>query len=258
MSKAPKPQPRFELLQADDFSQYLLRERREIAFVLRQLAAKRSMITAYFGDSHDFLISSIVAVSPNERQVFLDLGMQEEDIAGALLAKELLCVTQLDKVKIQFALAGFERTTHDGFPALLAPLPDILLRLQRREYYRLTAPSSDTLVCQIPSPAAGRSTIDVNIVDISGGGVAVVAPPNGIALEPDATYPDCRLLLPDHGAITVTLKIRNVFRMATPTGIDMIRVGCQFLDLNAATANAVQRYILKAERTRNARGVPTA
>ncbi|MBK9395689.1 MAG: flagellar brake protein [Uliginosibacterium sp.] len=258
MSKAPKPQPRFELLQADDFSQYLLRDRREIAFVLRQLAAKRGMITAYFGESHEFLISSIVDVSQNERQVFLDLGTQEDAIARALLCKELLCVTQLEKVKIQFALASVERTTHDGFPALLAPVPEVLLRLQRREYYRLTAPSSDALVCQIPAPNAGRGTLDVNIVDISGGGVAVVAPPNGITLEPDATYPKCRLLLPDYGAITVTLKIRNVFRMATPTGFDMIRVGCQFLDLNAATANAVQRYILKAERERNARGIPAA
>lgn len=254
MSKALSPQPRFELLQADNFGQYLLREKREIAFVLRQLAAKRNMITAYYGERSDFLMTSVVGIGQNDRHIYLDLGVDEEAIATALLTKQLLCVTQLEKVKIQFALSTLERTNYDGFPALLAPMPDILLRLQRREYYRLSAPSSDALICQIPASDAGKPAIEVRVVDISGGGIAVVSPPNGMVFEPDTAYPKCRLMLPDYGSITVTLKIRNVFRMTSPTGIEMIRIGCQFLDLTAAMANAVQRYILKAERERNARG----
>jgi len=254
MSKTSTPEPRFELLQTDNFGQYLLRERREIAFVLRQLAAKRNMITAYYGERGDFLISSVVAVAKDERNVFLDLGTNEEVIASAMIGGQLLCVTQLEKVKIQFALSSLERTRFEGFSALQAPIPEVLLRLQRREYYRLAAPSSDALICQIPIDIAGKGRVDARVVDISGGGIAVVAPPEGMIFEPDTTYAQCRLLLPEHGPITATLRVRNVFRMTSKSGIEMIRAGCQFIDLSAPMANAVQRYILKAERDRNARG----
>lgn len=254
MNTVHTAESRFELLQSDDFSQYLLHEKREIVFILRQLAAKRSMITAYYGDHGDFLMTGVVGISADEHKLFLDLGKDEGQIAQAIAHQELVCVTQLDKVKIQFSLAKPELTEFDRFPALRASVPEVLLRLQRREYYRLVAPSSSAMVCQIPASSAGGSMIEVRVVDISGGGIAVVAPPQGVVFQPDMTFPQCRLLLPDQGVITTTLRVRNVFRMTSPSGVETIRVGCQFLNLPVQMANMVQRYILKAERERKIRG----
>ena len=254
MNLVRNSEPRFELLQPDDFSQYLLREKREVAFVLRQLAAHRSMITAYYGDSGSFLTTSVVGLSKDDSHIFLDLGPDEEAIKNVLACDQLLCMTQLEKIKVQFSLKALEQTQHDGFPALLAPLPKALLRLQRREYYRLALTGLDPLFCQIPLDPSGQKKMDVHLVDISGGGVGLIVSPGSFNFQPEMLFKQCSLFLPDYGQITASLRIRSVFRMLTPSGEDIVRVGCKFEDLPVAMGNTIQRYILNTERDRRARG----
>lgn len=253
MSPSIKPDLKFELLQADDFSQYLLRENREIAFVLRQLAARRAMLTAHFGDLNQFLLTTVIDVAADNKSLLLDLGRDEALVTGALLSEQLLCVTQIDKVKVQFQLQGFERTIHEGFPALRAPMPSALLRLQRREYYRLNAPASDDLMCQIPIDESSK--LNARIVDISGGGIAVIAPPNESFIQPEMHFPNCQLVLPEYGTIVAAVKVRNVFRITQRNGQEILRAGCQFLNLTTPVANAIQRYILRAEQERASRKI---
>lgn len=252
MSNTREPALRFELLEADNFTQYLLSEGREIAFVLRQLAAKRSMITAYFGSSNKFLITSIVNVADDERSVLMDLPRDDALNLEALQSGQLMCITQLEKVKVQFELSGLQRENVDGLPALRAPLPNTLLRLQRREYYRLTAPVSHSLVCNI-RPRDGSAAVEARVLDISGGGLAVVVPPSGVSFAPEMEFVDCRIELPDFGPITTTLRVRNIFRITSRSGVDMLRAGCQFEKLSTPMSNAIQRYILRVERERKAR-----
>ena len=251
MSTKNTPEPKFELLQADDYSQYLLREPREVAFVLRQLAARRSMVTAHFGERNEFLLTTVIEVAADNKSLLLDLGREETLIANALASGQLLCVTQIDKVKVQFPLERLQRVTHEGFPALRAPLPGVLLRLQRREYYRLSAPASDTLSCQIP--LADDRRITARVIDISGGGIAVLAPPDDTLLQPDMSFRNCQLVLPEFGPITATVHVRSLFRMTQRNGQDMLRAGCQFEDLSAPMAHAIQRYILRIEQDRAGR-----
>jgi c-di-GMP-binding flagellar brake protein YcgR len=249
MALPPGNDRSLELIAADTYAQYLLSEPREIAFVLRQLAAHRAMTTAYFGNTQDFLLTAVIEVSADNRHVFLDLGTDEELIARALADNHLLCATQLEKVKIQFPIKNLERTEYEGFPAMRASLPATLLRLQRREYYRLSTPSIDSLNCQIPLP--GGRKINTRVLDISGGGIAIIAPPEGNDLELDKVFDNCRLDLPDSGPVIVSIQIRNLFRIKTRGGQDVLRAGCQLLNLPANAANVIQRYILKAERERN-------
>jgi flagellar brake protein len=252
MAEIARPATKFELLQSDDFEQYLLHERREIAYVLRQLAARRCMITAYLATSSRFIMSSVLAVSDDDRTIHLDLGNDEALNNEAANATSLLCLTQLDKVKVQFSVTLPRIEMFGKYPALIAETPEVLLRLQRREYYRLTAPVAHSLICRIPSPGQ-NSRVEARVIDISGGGVAVIVPPKDMNLSADEKYMDCRLDLPDFGPITTTLRVRNIFRITSRSGTDMLRAGCQFEDLPTPMANAIQRYILRVERDRKAR-----
>jgi c-di-GMP-binding flagellar brake protein YcgR len=252
MADKAQPATKFELLQSDDFEQYLLHERREIAYVLRQLAARRCMITAYLGNSSRFIMSSVLSVSDDDRSIHLDLGSDEILNNEAASTESLLCITQLDKVKVQFSITRPRLETFGKFPALFAAMPEVLLRLQRREYYRLTAPVAHSLICRIPSPGASNR-VEARVIDISGGGVAVIVPPKDMGLTADEKYMDCRLDLPEFGPVTTTLRVRNIFRITNRSGTDMLRAGCQFEDLPADMANAIQRYILRVERDRKAR-----
>ncbi|QID17317.1 flagellar brake protein [Nitrogeniibacter mangrovi] len=253
MTEKDNPALKFELLQSDDFAQYLLRDSVEIEQVLRNLIRRRAMVTAYINGSRDFMLTTVLEV--DHGRLLLDMPADTSQQRRAENAEALICITQLDSVKIQFPLAGVDRIEHDGRPALVADIPDRLLRLQRREYFRLTAPVSHSLVCQIPVPGESGppSTYEARVLDISGGGVAIVVPPEGIEFKPDTEFTSCQIQLPETGTITAKLRIRSVFRVTNRNGISMLRAGCEFVDLSDKVASLIHKYILKVERERSAR-----
>ena len=144
----------------------------------------------------------------------LDYGSNDEMNQRALAADKLFCVTSHDKVRVQFLLRGWTVSPAATVrPAFRAALPESLLRLQRREYYRLTTPIARPFKCLIPIrwPQWHRRQIEANVIDISGGGLAVMVPPAGLAFEPGMEFHNCRIELPEVGIIVSTLQVRNVF-----------------------------------------------
>lgn len=238
-----------ELLSTESYAQYLLRDPREVAYVLRQLLTRRAAITAFIGDSNDFLPTTVVGVPADNSHLVIDTVPDEALVARAIAAGRMLCVTQLDKVKIQFPVEALERSSFEGHPALRARLPATLLRLQRREYFRLSLPGADTPNCLIPLEDGRR--LQARVLDISGGGIAIIAPPEGAELEIGKRFPNCRLELPDASPVIVSLQVRNIFHMKTRSGQDVLRAGCLLVDLPANAENQIQRFILKVERERN-------
>ena len=126
----------FELEQTDVFSKYLLHSRAEILSILRTLIQKGAMITVHFDQGQSFLLTSMLALSADQRSFVLDIGSDEEMNKRAQRADRLILTTVLEKVKIQFSLTGLAPSQYDGHPAFIATLPETLLRLQRREERR--------------------------------------------------------------------------------------------------------------------------
>lgn len=249
-------QLKFELLQADDYSRYLLRGKTDILYNLRGLLHKRSMLSAFIDVSADSFLTAILAITPDERHLILDSANDEAINRRVESATQLVFVTQLDKVKIQFAARQIERFPFEGHEAFRIPVPDVMLRLQRREYFRLTTPNNHGLSCLIPvGEEKGDKVVslEANVLDISGGGLAIVIPPNGVDFAADMEFHDCRLMLPETGPVAASLRVRNVFRITNRDGSITVRAGCEFINLSSNMASTIQRYILRAERQRNAR-----
>lgn len=247
---------KFELLQADDYSQYLLWEKTDILFNLRGLLQKRAMISAFIDASADSFLTALLAVTPDERHLILDAAADDSLNRRVEGAEQLICVAQLEKIKIQFAAREIVRFPFEGHEAFRVRMPDVVLRLQRREYYRLTAPISHSLSCLIPvaeGESARPRSVEASVIDISGGGIAVLVPPQGLAFEPEMEFADCRLMLPETGPIVTAIKVRNLFRITHPNGQVMLRAGCEFLGLPGNMSTTIQRYILRTERELNAR-----
>ncbi len=240
-------------LEPADYTKYLLHGKTEVLFVLRALQASVDRITVYFNNGEDFLLTSVIEVDDNG--LTLDFGSDAAMNRRALAADKFFCVTSHDKVRVQFLLRGLKRVEAADGPAFRAELPDGVLRLQRREYYRLTTPIARPLKCQvpIPGPDGRQQRVEVSIVDISGGGLAVMVPPVGVDFRPDMEFPNCRIELPEVGFIVATLQVRNLFVVTLRSGEHVSRAGCQFLDLPGPMLTLVQRYIVKVERERKAR-----
>jgi c-di-GMP-binding flagellar brake protein YcgR len=250
---------KFELLKADHYSPYLLHDRREILQVLKGLVQRRCLLSAYVDGTHESFLTSVLAISPDEQSVMLDPSRDEGLNDKAVASERTYCVTQLDNVKIQFAVSDVGRVPHEAHMVLQAPLPEVLLRLQRREYFRLPAPPSHALTCVIPirTPDGKVTSYEARVLDISGGGVAVMVPPQGVEFSANMVFEDCRILLPDSEPIHAGLRVRNVFRVTNRNGVSMVRAGCEFIDMSPSAGSRIHRYVLNVERERSARARST-
>ena len=250
---APTQKVVAELLPNDEFSQYLLRTKSEMFTVFRGLAEHVSQVTMIFNEGRDMVLTSLM--SYGDDGLVFEFGASAEMNRKALKADKLFCDCQLEKVKIQFILRGVDQVEIDGRPSFRAALPDSILRLQRRENYRLVTPITRPLNCKLRFVAADGSSrlIEAHVADISGGGVCLVGLPLNLALETDMELPGCEIELPEVGSLTATLRLRWLTETVTRSGARAQRAACEFVDLPGPMARLIQRYIIKTERERKAR-----
>lgn len=241
-----------ELLSTDEFSQYMLNTKNEMFAVFRGMVDHVSQVTMFFNEGRDMVLTCMI--SYNDNGILLDLGPSQEMNRKALEAQRLFCVTLLDKVKVQFILRGLKQVETKSGPAFFAALPDSVLRLQRREYYRLATPITRPLICTISFPAIDgkRQTVEAHIGDISGGGLGLVSLPIDLKIETRLEL-GCKIDLPEVGVVTGTIIVRSVSESATRSGVKSKRAGCEFVKLPGPMLTLIQRYIIKVERERKAR-----
>lgn len=241
------------ILEAGEYDKYMLRTPGEVLMVLRGLRDHNSQITVFFNEGQDMLLTMLVAIGQDH--LIFDVGPDEELNRKAVAAGRHYCVALLDKVRIQFLLGDFTPVTHEGRPAFLGAFPKELLRLQRREFYRLTTPIARPLKCRmpLPQPGGGEQPYEATVFDISGGGIGITAPPDGMLFESGQQIPNCRIDLPEVGIVTCTIKVCSVFEITLKSGGRVRRAGCEFVKLPGPMATLIQRYIIKVERERKAR-----
>ena len=247
---------RFELEQTDDYRQFLLHAKPEIVSVLRTLIQRRAMITVYFDQGQSFLLTVLLVVSPEKNEMILDIGSDKEMNLRVLRASKFIFTTAIDKVKVQFSLNKLAAERYEDRPAFRAALPESLLRLQRREYFRLSTPVANPVKCVISMMRADGTPVlaTTHLLDISGGGAGLLIPPEQAKLyEKGAVLDNCKIALPDEGLLAATLCVRDVFDVTPRSGNRYLRAGCEFVNLPGSHLTMIQRYITRVERERKAR-----
>jgi flagellar brake protein len=246
----------FEIDSPTEFGQFIITNRREIVFYLQLLARQRSIVTVYINDGQCFFLSSIVALDEATNFLFLDPSSEPENNALAQTAEQLTLVGNLDRVKIQLRLPPLQARHFQGQNTLCAPLPNGLLRLQRREFFRLEPPLATPIHCKLVARKGDGSsnTFDLTLSDISGGGVSLIgATAMANNFPRDALFQDCRLEIPGEGVTQVNLRVRKVVEISTRDGEHSLRIGCEFVNLPGTRLAFIERYITRIERERKAR-----
>ncbi len=246
---------KIELMQSDTDNDYMLYSKVEIAGILRTLVAQSTLMTVYFNEGNDFLMTTLLKLQPDSNTMILDIGGDNDMNQRALRAAKLICITSIDKVKIQFALHGIQPVQFEGRNSFLAEIPKAVLRLQRREFFRLLLPVTKPLKCRtlITNTDHSKTHFETTILDISGGGVGLIVPPADICFQTDMLLDNCQIELPGVGNIQVALRVRSIYEVIMLNGARSKRSGCQFINLSGQALTLVQRFIIKSERDRKAR-----
>ena len=250
------PVPDFEIDHRNEYAQYLLSDPQEISHYLKQLSNRGKLLSAHLDGGKQFFLTALVAVDDDRGVILFDTAQAEALNRAAVMAKQVTLTANLDRIKIQFRLPGLREQSHEGRRVLAAAMPGALLRLQRREYFRLTPPVARPLVCQIHLEQTDGSlqTLHCGVSDISCGGISLTVPMiNREDCSRDALFHDSRLEIPDEGVLLVNLRVRKTVEFSADDRQHYLRVGCEFIGLPSSRLAMIQRYIARVERERTAR-----
>ena len=233
----------------EDLERYLVYDHLEIVATLRRLAAAREPQSVHWDGNDSFALTALLAINPDFQELVLDCLGDARANHRLLASEELSVVATMDGVKIQFSAPRAEATVFEGRPALRVRLPDFMLRLQRRETYRVRAPLS----CELALEVDGRlCVLELRVADLSLGGVALVTDRAYLKIEPGRLIDNCRIGLGGVGTLAARLEVRNVMESRNRSGARQLRLGCRFVNLPGTMEALVARYIAQLERNRRA------
>lgn len=246
----------FEIDQPDQFGQFILNNPLEILRNLQALTKQGGFVSVYFDRGENFFLSTVLAVDENRRSIVIDAPRQEEVLQQALQAGVATLCANLDRIKIQCHLQRLLPETWEERKALVSLLPEKMLRLQRREFFRIQTPLLNPLRCRlIRQHGDGRSEVfDFPLHDISGGGVCLIAPIEmAEKFSLGELFADCRLDIPGESVLSVNLRVRELAQLEMHDGQPQLRLGCEFFNLPGTRLSLIERYITRQERSSKAR-----
>jgi c-di-GMP-binding flagellar brake protein YcgR len=235
---------------ASDYERFVIHERLEIVSTLRRLLASREPLSVHWDGNDGFALTALLAVNVDFEELVLDCLGDARANRRLLESEELTLGATMDGVKVQFSARRAEPTVFEGGVALRVRLPEMMMRLQRRETFRVRAPLS----CQLALDVDGRLCVfEVRVADLSLGGVSLTTDRSYVSMEPGKLLENCRIALGALGTLAVDLEVRNVIESRSRTGARQLRFGCRFVALPRAMENLVSRYIAQLERNRRVR-----
>ncbi len=247
--------PVFEIDQSDVYGEYIHSNRQEILITLRAMEKRRTVVTVYLDEGSQFFLSTIIAVDEKSGLIFLDPSNQPSNNKVASLAKTITLSAALDRVKIQMRLSALSSSNVEDKPAFSAAVPTRILRLQRREFFRLETPHFAPLRCKMAVKRENSiEAFDLPLFDISGGGLSLIAKvEKAEKFSLAELIPDCRLEIPGESVLSVNLRVREILKIELPNGDQQLRLGCEFVSLPGTRLTLIERYITRLERERKAK-----
>lgn len=228
-------------------SQFSLHSKVEIQSILTTIAQRETRVALYYNDGNSFALTLVLAV--DGQGVWLDAAQNSDENRSILNSRQLVCVSSHNHAKVQFNISQLTQVIYQDNHAYYLPLPTSLVRLQRRDYFRLATASPNILKCVIrPIPNKPQITHLVTVMDISVGGVGLICKESDIELIAGGTYRDCQIELPDTGTLVVTLQVKSVFMVRDRKGDIYRRVGCLFIKPDGKATMLLQRYVAIMQR----------
>ena len=245
------PEP-LKIICSETADRFQINFREEILQLLKKILEKRSFICAFFPDEIRSFHTILIRVDEEKNQLTFDAPFTPAIGQEVCDAGYLTMLSAVDKVRVQFVAENLTFNVASKFPTFCSAIPESLIRLQRREFYRLIAPTSPSVICEISPGVYTDSRLRLDVFDISAGGISILDIP---VEETGGVIQKVNLILPDEGIVLVDLCVQNISERILPSGKVIRKVGCAFVNLSKKDRLAVQRFIFRIEGERKQRGV---
>jgi c-di-GMP-binding flagellar brake protein YcgR len=242
----------------EDLGAYQVTSRREIIALLRSLREHNQLVRMIYGNGSEAVVTSVLNVNENSGYVVIDSAPGRMQNARIVESSHISFETSLDRIRIIFNAPQVEACDFDGLPALRFEIPNFVVRLQRREFYRVPTPRVAMHV-PVPQPEGEPAlTAVVAVQNISAGGIGFVDEKMLLDNTQGIIYDRCSIAIPGGTPLICKIEIRNSMDVTLTTGKVIRRLGGKFVELPKPMLAVVQKWITKIERDQNAKSTGMA
>lgn len=229
----------------DDFR---ITEPFEILTLLRQMQEGHSLITIATPRGASF-VTTLFEVNKAKGVVRFALDTHEPQLERVLDSDDVVAVGYLDSVKIQFDLDGLVHVHGgQGQSALNGRVPRELFRFQRRSSYRVRPLVKAGPSLRLRHPAMENVWLDLRVIDVSLGGIAVFVPEDAPLIEPGTLLTHTLIELDDDTRFNASLRVAHI------TGVNDtakgVRMGCEMEGMSGEALRTLQRFIDQTQKQR--------
>nr|WP_199102106.1 flagellar brake protein [Aquitalea sp. ASV11] len=234
-----------------DLSRYTLATPVEVVHHLASIAKSGHMVTVFSNKGKTFILTRFLEVDAKRGVLLLDWGADPVTNDQLLASERNVFVCSPEGVKTQFVTTAARKVMLDSGPAFEVDLPEQVIKLQRREFFRIQTPVSNPVSCHIADYP--NRPLDLVLFDISLGGCSLWLPTAQTpGFELGQQYLDCSFELRPIGSLRAGIEVRHHLTTRLRNGNDAVRVGCAFLKMTPSSETLVQRYVGHLERERRA------
>lgn len=187
----------------------------------------------------------------NPDKLVLDFGSQAEDNIAVLKAQHITITAETQSAKVEFTVEQLQQSEYLQLPAFITVPPPTLWFVQRRRYFRISAPLHPPYFCQ--TKLADNSTLRFRLYDLSLGGMGALletAKPAG--LHEGMRFAQIEVNMGQWGvfhfdAQLISISERKVIDGKNET-ITTPRLSFRFLNVSPTVERQLQRIIFSLER----------
>lgn len=236
-----------QLSEAEIEERFQISGARPVGFMLNGFAREGDRFSVHFGGE---LFLTTLLTAHHDKGLIFDCSGSPEINRRFLASEHNIFVGRPGGIHVQFATGRAYETLFSGSKAFAVALPKTLVRLQRRETFRIETPRSRPL--SFVGRLAGGALLSQPGHDISVAGIGLIAGALPDGLVPGTVLEKCRFALPeDEHDFSFSATLRHVTEQEGRAGQRQWRLGLQFNDLQPAEQNRIQRYIARVERERH-------
>jgi flagellar brake protein len=215
--------------------------------LLRQLRDGSVPVQLSCPDGHN-LASSLWSLDDQRQRLNLSVDAQAPQLAAMIESDEVVGVSYLDSVKLQFDLHDLVLVRGVGSATLQAAFPAEIYRFQRRGAYRVRTLERTSPTAHLRHPALPDMQLPLRVIDVSIGGCALFVANDVPPLQPGTRLNSVRVELDAETRFETGLQLQHV--TAIQPGQRGVRIGCEWIKLSASAERILQRYIDQTQKRR--------
>lgn len=220
-----------------------------IQFMLAGFAKERDAFSVRFGRNDEQFLSTLLDVQAEPGRLLLDCSGSTETNRRFLASERNVFTGRPGGIQVQFSTGQASELTFQGAKAFAVPLPAFLLRLQRRESFRIDTPVARPLQFFARLPDGAPLNLPVHDISVSGVGLVSGREPEELALGQRLEI--CRFSLPEEAHdLFVSATVCHLTELEVRGGRRQWRIGLCFDALPPVDENRIQRYIVRVEHER--------